>query len=1089
MALVGAAEAGQNIFGYLLFSKTGALSPRGRCRPFDGTADGIATSDGVAMMVLKRLSDAERDGDKIYSVIRSVGSASDGRERSLTAPALRGQMRAVKRAYEQLDFSPASVGLVEAHGTGTEVGDRTELETLRTVMTNNNARPQSVALGSVKSQIGHTKGTAGLAGLMKVAMALHNRTLTPTLFDNAAPVLHDRSTPLYLNTRARPWIKSDDSPRRAAVNAFGFGGTNFHAVLEEYGKHSTALWNRPAELFVFRAASKADLATELKTLEKRIGDAANVRLVELADALRLEVAKKRGDCRLAIVAKDLNDLRARLIDAAAKLSRNEAFTAMDPVVFADAPTAGKLAFLFPGQGSQYINMLEELPLSFPLAREVYEKADNALDGVMPKHLSEVIFPPPAYTPAEELEQGKQLNQTWFAQPALGASEYAMFSLLQSAGIEPDAVAGHSYGEYVALCVAGVLSFSELIRISERRGRVVQETQGADSVQMVAIQAGSDVVAKLLGPDAGVSIAGSNAPEQTIIGGHRDKMEAFFSKLDAAKLQYRKLAMSAGFHIPEAQPAADRFAETLAATEFQAPTIPVYSNLKAEPYPADPAAMRTMLTEQLTKPLRFREEIEAMYAAGVRIFVEVGPGQVLSGLVAQIIGSRPAVILATNKKGSDSSLADYLKVIGWMFTSGRAVKLEKLFAGIGLPVPDLAAVLKPEDPPKPAEWIVSGGGARPMVAKIPAAAAVTTQAKAPAAPAGNGSPGNGHGTHLPAPQKILAAAVSADGGSHSQKVSYSTSAATMETPNKSNGNSFSTAVKTVEPESAPAAVQAITASSSNGHPANGYAPQGHSSGNMPTVHAAAGNVSEIVGSFQTTMQQFLDYQLESGRQRQELMSRFLDTQRAMMDVFAGNSSGSFSAPAAFAPQSYAPPVRPQVARPQVARQQVAPPPPPAPVFHAPVQARPAAAPAPPPPVVAHVVQPATPAPEPQAAPAAPAAAPAINLHDTLLELISNRTGYPPEMLDLDQNLEADLGIDSIKRAEVFGGLLEKLGFTRSDQEREDYFLAISKLRTLREVLGWLEEQNAGKSSRARSRRDTGCGGSADYRASAIAGRSR
>src|SRR5208337_4453913 len=182
------------------------------------------------------------------------------------------------------------------------------------------------ALGSVKSQIGHTKGTAGLAGLMKVSMALHNRTLPPTLFDNAAPVLHDRTTPLYLNTRARPWIQSGESPRRAAVNAFGFGGTNFHAVLEEYGNHSTALWNRPAELFVFRAASKADLATELKTLEKRIGEAANVRLVELADALRVDAAKKRGDCRLAIVAKDLNDLRARLLDIAAKLSRNEAFT-------------------------------------------------------------------------------------------------------------------------------------------------------------------------------------------------------------------------------------------------------------------------------------------------------------------------------------------------------------------------------------------------------------------------------------------------------------------------------------------------------------------------------------------------------------------------------------------------------------------------------------------------------------------------------------------------------------------------------------------------------------------------------------------
>ena len=1070
VALVGAAEAGQHIFGYLLFSKTGALSPRGRCRPFDATADGIATSDGVAMMVMKRLSDAERDGDKIYSVIRSVGSASDGRERSLTAPALRGQLRAVKRAYDPLEFTPASVGLFEAHGTGTELGDRTELETLRTVLTNANARPQSAALGSVKSQIGHTKGTAGFAGLMKVAMALHNRTLPPTLFDNAAPVLHDRATPIYLNTRSRPWIQSDDSPRRAAVNAFGFGGTNFHAVLEEYGKHSTALWNRPAELFVFRAASKADLAIELRTLEKRIGDAANVRLVELADALRVEVTKRRGDCRLALVAKDLNDLRARLLDAGAKLSRDEAFTALDPVVFSDAPTAGKLAFLFPGQGSQYINMLEELPLSFPQAREVYEKADKALDGILPKHLSEVIFPTPAYNPAEELEQGKQLNQTWFAQPALGASEYALFTLLRSAGIEPDAVAGHSYGEYVALCAAGVLPFDELIRISERRGRVVQETQGADSVQMVAIQAGAEVVAKMLGPDSGVSIAGANAPEQTIVGGRRDKMEAFFSKLDSAKMQYRKLAMSAGFHIPEAQPAADRFAETLAATDFQAPLIPVYSNLKAEPYPADAAVMRTMLAEQLTKPLRFRDEVEAMYAAGVRIFVEVGPGQVLSGLVAQILGSRPATILATNKKGSDNSLADYLKVIGWMFTSGRAVKLEKLFAGIGLPLPDLAAVLKPEDPPKPAEWIVSGGSARPMVEKVPATKPASVKTAAPAVgngPVGNGLGGNGHTVPLPAPAKALAVAVSADAGSYSPKISHSTPTATMETPIKSNGNSISTAVKTAEPAAAAAApaMQPIAAPSTNGHPANGYASNGHAS-NAPATHghAAPGNVSEIVGTFQTTMQQFLDYQMESGHQRQELMSRFLDTQRAMMDVFAGNAPAHYQPPAALAPQSYTAPAQPRLAPPPTfeipSPSRMSPAPAPAPVMERTSSAPPAPVIQPPPP----------PAPEPQvahapvAAPApAPVAAPALNLHDTLLDLISQRTGYPPEMLDLDQNLEADLGIDSIKRAEVFGGLLEKLGFTQTDQEREDYFLAISKLRTLREVLGWLQEQTAEKAS--------------------------
>ncbi len=305
VALVGAAEAGQNIFGFLLFSKTGALSPRGRCRPFDATADGIATSDGIGMMILKRLADAERDGDRIYSVIRSVGSGSDGRAKSLTAPAVQGQLRAVNRAYAPLEFSPRSVELAEAHGTGTAVGDTAELETLRTAFVTDGARPQSCALGSVKSQIGHTKGAAGVASLIKVSMALHHRVLPPTLADDAAVVLRDRSNPLYLNTRPRPWFHADKSPRRAGVSAFGFGGTNFHAVLEEYGDHAATLTERSAELFVFRGPGRAELAAELRALDLNLAEFTQIHLMDLADALRREAAKRRGSCRLAIVAKDL----------------------------------------------------------------------------------------------------------------------------------------------------------------------------------------------------------------------------------------------------------------------------------------------------------------------------------------------------------------------------------------------------------------------------------------------------------------------------------------------------------------------------------------------------------------------------------------------------------------------------------------------------------------------------------------------------------------------------------------------------------------------------------------------------------------
>jgi len=1024
VVLVGAAEVDQTLFGYLLFSKTGALSPRGRCRPFDASADGIVTSEGVSMLVLKRLSDAERDGDRIYSVIRSIGSASDGREKSLTAPAVRGQTRAVLRAYDSLEFSPSSVELVEAHGTGTVVGDRTELETLRTAFQSVGARPQSCALGSVKSQIGHTKGSAGLAGLIKVALALHHRVLPPTLIDDAAPALRDRSLPLYLNTRARPWFHADTSPRRAAVSAFGFGGTNFHAVMEEHGQHSTAVQARPAELFVFRAASRDELASQLTALEGRLAEVSQVRLVDLAEALSREVAKHRGDCRLAIVAKDLQGLRSQLTVAASKLSGNEPFSPVEPMVLGEAATLGPVAFLFPGQGSQYLNMLEELALCFPLAREVFEAADVVLEGALPERLTEAIFPPPAYSPSEETEQSRTLNQTWLAQPALGAAGYALFSLLKAAGIEPDVVAGHSYGEYVALCAAGTLSFSELMRVSEQRGRAVQETQGTESVQMVAVQAGLDTVSNLLGAHAGVAVAGANAPDQTIVGGRRIPMESFLSSLDAAKIRYQKLAMSAGFHIPEARAAAERFAAALARVELQAPRLPVYSNLEAAPYATEAEAMRKILVKQLTQPLRFQEEIEAIYAAGVRIFVEVGPGNVLSGLVHRILGNRPAVVLATNKKGSDSGLADYLKVVGWFYAAGRAVRLEKLFAACNREILELANLLKGEDPPKPTEWIVTGASARPMVQKIQAPVAAPGKAFAAAAAGGS----------APLPKLASPSTVGA-ASSTSTSVSRPSTNALASNPN---GPSWEAPQRPVQPPPSlpPAAFREVP-------PAQMPMAALNDSGNGSSGN---GHFEHVVTAFQTTMKQFLDYQLESNRQRQELMSRFLETQQAMVEVLAGNGNGHHGSGASTAPAFTSPPqLAPAPLLPELSRTLTE--------TVAPVALS-----------TSVVVAPS----EPQVAPAAPPSQPeppatssALSLHDTLLGLISKRTGYPAEMLDLDLNLEADLGIDSIKRAEIFGALAEHIGFTHSDREREEYFLTISKLRTLREVLAWLQEQTAGK----------------------------
>jgi acyl transferase domain-containing protein len=297
-------------------------------------------------------------------------------------------------------------------------------------------------------------------------------------------------------------------------------------------------------------------------------------LIDLAAALNRASAKARGACRLAIVAESVDELRRRLGSAGQALRTDAAFPDSGPVAYGAAPLDGDIAFLFPGQGSQYLNMLAELALYSPVVREVFEQADGVLAGVLSSPLSTVIFPPPAYAPAEEAEYRRVLDQTWLAQPALGAAGFALYSLLRSVGIAPHVVAGHSYGEYVALCAGGCLTFPDLIRISEARGRVVQETQGRNLIAMVAVREKAGGLAARLAESPGVSIAGRNAPTQTILGGPRMAIEALLPRLDAAGISYQVLPMSAGFHIPEARPAAERFAEVLKDVRFEAPRIPI-----------------------------------------------------------------------------------------------------------------------------------------------------------------------------------------------------------------------------------------------------------------------------------------------------------------------------------------------------------------------------------------------------------------------------------------------------------------------------------------------------------------------------------
>jgi acyl transferase domain-containing protein/NAD(P)H-dependent flavin oxidoreductase YrpB (nitropropane dioxygenase family)/NAD(P)-dependent dehydrogenase (short-subunit alcohol dehydrogenase family) len=666
MVLAGGADVHNSIHDYLMFASVHALSATGRCRPFDASADGIALGEGVACVVLKRLADAERDGDRIYAVIKGIGSASDGRSLGLTAPRPEGQRRALERAYRMAGISPAEVGLVEAHGTGTVVGDRTELAVLTEVFTQAGTPAGSCTLGSVKSQLGHTKCAAGIAGLIKAARAVHAGVRPPTgQLRDPNPYWKRDTSPFSFDLTARPWPSS--APRIAGVSAFGFGGTNFHAVLASYEgapepRHGLDAW--PAELFLFAGPDRAAANREMDRLAESLAanDAAD-RPWRLRDLARSH-AETHGRNRVwtAIVAEGLDDLATKLATARTGEPRDGVF-----ISSGDDEPAGQIAFLFPGQGSQRPGMLAELFVAFPRLRRFLDLGDR---------WAGVMFPPAAFSKEESAQQRAALTDTRVAQPALGIIGLAMHQLLTSLGVQPHHLGGHSYGELVALAAAGAIDPAELLELSEARGAAILAAAGSDPGTMAAVAAAADEVRSVLGTEP-VVVANHNAPGQAVISGPTPAVEAALSRLAARGLVGKRLPVACAFHSPVVAGATPILATELDRRAISSPALPVWSNTTAAPYPAEPAAVRATLAAHVAQPVRFVEQIEAMYAAGVRVFVESGPGRVLTHLVGTILADRPHLAVAVDVAG-EPGLRRLLGALAELAVAGVPVDPAALF---------------------------------------------------------------------------------------------------------------------------------------------------------------------------------------------------------------------------------------------------------------------------------------------------------------------------------------------------------------------------------------------------------------------------
>jgi acyl transferase domain-containing protein/NAD(P)-dependent dehydrogenase (short-subunit alcohol dehydrogenase family) len=713
-AIVGAADTLMNPHGFLCFSKTKALSPNGKSRPFDEAADGICISEGIGALVLKRLDLAEKDGDRIYAVIRGVGSSSDGKGKSLTAPRTPGQLRALKNAYDMAGFSVGTVELVEAHGTGTVLGDGTEAESMAIAMTEAGAAAKSCAVGSVKSNIGHTKGCAGVAGLIKAALSLHYKVLPPTINVKrpSADVMRNPDSPVYVNADVRPWIPRG-ATRRAGVNSFGFGGTNFHAVMEEHSSdrasHDFALHTWPCELFVWIGRS-ADLVGKdaggtLSALSALKSDPA---LRDVAN--RVYKSRGEGSFRLAIVAESVADLREKLTTAVKQISGGTASIKDPRGIYFGASTrtaADKVAFLFPGQGSQRPDMMRDLAILFPELRDGLARADGLLADRLTKRLSDYMYPPARFSDAEETEAMREITVTNIAQPSLGVTEIGMHKILGQLGIKPDMTAGHSSGEYSALCASGVFSEDKLYEILEDRGSSILNSATGDLGTMMAVKGKAEDLKAIIKDVPGVYVANFNSPSQTIISGLKVDLEKAATKLEAAGLKCRFIPVSCAFHSPIIQPARDFLGRKLKAIHYEKPAIPVYSNLLAAPYPTDEKHLLETLTDHLIGSVRFVEQIERMYADGARIFIEVGPGNVLTNLVGQILSGKPHVAVATDAKSPRHDLYQLMQTLGQLAVAGVDMMFDRFFAGRGIAELDtgsLHPVIAPEKHNAVSYWV-------------------------------------------------------------------------------------------------------------------------------------------------------------------------------------------------------------------------------------------------------------------------------------------------------------------------------------------------------------------------------------------------
>ena len=700
MALCGGVDQMMSPAAYIKFCKIGALSADGSYA-FDARANGFVMAEGAGIVLLKRLSDAERDGDKIYGVIRAIGASSDGKGKGITAPNPKGQKLAIENTFRQLDYTPGDIGLMEAHGTATKVGDAAELSALDDIF-KPYAPAGSIGLGSVKSQIGHAKAAAGIASVIKVMLALHNKVLPPSInFVTPNPIVDWASTPFKVITEAREW--KSDKIRRANVSSFGFGGTNFHLAAEEYNPSLSAkkasipaaanvvtsnneekeimsqtqntaskyellvpMEKLQGDMLVFSGDSKQDLFNELNAAVQSIqGDP--LYLVKAAYKNHTAHYKQYA---VSINAESPEKLKEKIqffiktASASDVWSESSLYLKMKGIYpFYNHSEKPKVCFMFPGQGSQYVDMMKDLASKYKVVRDTFAEADVILKQLAGTTLTDVIWSKEGESKEEYKKREEGIKQTQITQPAILTANVAMMRLLYQFGIKPDVTMGHSLGEYGAAVAAGVLSFPDAIRAVTTRGTAMANIKVPDCGKMAAIAAPVEKIEPELKKISGyVAVANKNCPTQTVIAGESKPVEDAVAMFTAMGIQSVLVPVSHAFHSAIVRPASAVYREFLNGLEIHAPKLPITSNVSADFYPSDPSKIRDMMVEQIMSSVEWIKQVELAYARGVRLFIEVGPKRVLSAFVTSTLSDKKDIrVLASNhpKRGGITEFNDLM----------------------------------------------------------------------------------------------------------------------------------------------------------------------------------------------------------------------------------------------------------------------------------------------------------------------------------------------------------------------------------------------------------------------------------------------